>query len=514
MPALDLLIAWPLTVVAASFVLYVILLYTYRLTLHPLAKFPGPRLAAMTLWCEFYHDFFRGGQYIFRIRDMHAKYGHIVRVSPDELHINDPSFLPELMPAGGRRRDKYPRMIQVFGFSQAAGATADHDLHRTRRAAMSKMFSKESVRRLEPIMRTNLDKLLVRLMEFQDDGREISLLPMFGAFTNDVISEYAYGFSLNWVQAPQFNKVFFEMIDGFHDLGPLAVQFKWFMGLFARLPRWLVLKINPGFGTFIRFRMQLLSNIDRVSKSHHEGKDNKTVFDEILDSKLSEQDKQPLRLLQEAQNFSIAGTETTSWILSIMTVHLLSTPRVLAKLRTELKAALPSVSAPLSIKDIEQLPYLSAVITEGLRIALGTSQRQTRISPNEVMTFDDGKRKWHIPPGTPVGMAAPLIHHNPDVFADPMQFRPERFIENPQLKRYLITFSQGSRQCLGMQLAYTELFLLLSEIWRRFGSKEDHGEDGWWELFETDRSDTDMASDRFVPYPRADSKGIRIKVRK
>ena len=143
---------------------------------------------------------------------MHAKYGHIVRISPDELHINDPSFLPELMPAGGRRRDKYPRMIQVFGFSQAAGATADHDLHRTRRAAMSKMFSKESVRRLEPIMRVNFNKLLVRLKEFQDDGREISLLPMFGAFTNDVISEYAYGFSSNWVQAPLFNKVFFEMV--------------------------------------------------------------------------------------------------------------------------------------------------------------------------------------------------------------------------------------------------------------------------------------------------------------
>lgn len=89
-----------------------------------------------------------------------------------------------------------------------------------------------------------------------------------------------------------------------------------------------------------------------------------------------------------------------------MTVHLLSTPRVLAKLRTELKAALPSVSAPLSIKDIEQLPYLSAVITEGLRIALGTSQRQTRISPNEVMTFDDGKREWHIPPG--VSITPPL----------------------------------------------------------------------------------------------------------
>ena len=69
--------------------------------------------------------------------------------------------------------------------------------------------------------------------------------------------------------------------------------------------------------TKLKGSQQLLSNIDRVAKSHHEGKDNKTVFDEIFDSKLSAEDKKPLRLLQEAQNFSIAGTETTSWILSV-----------------------------------------------------------------------------------------------------------------------------------------------------------------------------------------------------
>lgn len=109
-------------------------------------------------------------------------------------------------------------------------------------------------------------------------------------------------------------------------------------------------------------------------------------------------------------------------------------------------------------------------------------------------------------------MATPLIHLSPKIFENPLEFRPERFLENPQLKRYLMTFSQGSRQCLGMQLATTEIYLMLSEIWRRFGSRDDHGEDGWWELYETDRSDTDMVADRFVPYPRPDSKGIRAKV--
>lgn len=203
----------PLTSAALAFLLYVVLLYTYRLTLHPLARFPGPKIAAVTLWYEFYHDFFApGGQYIWVIRNMHDKYGPIVRVSPDELHINDPSFLPELMPAGRNRRDKYSRAMQVFGFAEAGGATVNHDLHRMRRGAMSKMFSKESVRKLEPIMKNNLDKLLERLRGFKESGDPINLLPMFGAFTNDLISEYAYGFNSNWLGASEFNAGFFHMV--------------------------------------------------------------------------------------------------------------------------------------------------------------------------------------------------------------------------------------------------------------------------------------------------------------
>lgn len=110
-------------------------------------------------------------------------------------------------------------------------------------------------------------------------------------------------------------------------------------------------------------------------------------------------------------------------------------------------------------------------------------------------------------------MAAPLIHLSPTLFPNPLEFRPERFIENPSLKRHLITFAQGSRQCLGMQMAIIELLLLHAEIWRRFGSKEDHGEDGWWELYETDRSDVEFARDRFLPYPKKGSRIIQIKVR-
>lgn len=60
-----------------------------------------------------------------------------------------------------------------------------------------------------------------------------------------------------------------------------------------------------------------MNNIDRAKAAHQQGKDGKTVFDEIFDSKIPEYEKRRSRLLEEAQNISIAGTETTSWTLSV-----------------------------------------------------------------------------------------------------------------------------------------------------------------------------------------------------
>lgn len=66
-----------------SFLLYLIGLAVYRLFFHPLAKFPGPKLAAVTRYYEAYYDVWKHGRYIWKIRDMHEKYGKfsVIRVS-------------------------------------------------------------------------------------------------------------------------------------------------------------------------------------------------------------------------------------------------------------------------------------------------------------------------------------------------------------------------------------------------------------------------------------------------
>ncbi|KAL9570062.1 hypothetical protein ACKAV7_005783, partial [Fusarium commune] len=74
------------------FTIYWLCMVFYRLFLHPLRNVPGPKIAAATSWYEFYQDVILDGHYIKDYPRLHEKYGPIVRMSPNRVHINDPNF--------------------------------------------------------------------------------------------------------------------------------------------------------------------------------------------------------------------------------------------------------------------------------------------------------------------------------------------------------------------------------------------------------------------------------------
>lgn len=68
--------------VSAAFfllLLYVACLSIYRLYISPISKFPGPKITALTSWYEIYYDFYLGGKYTIKIRDLHDQYGTQIR---------------------------------------------------------------------------------------------------------------------------------------------------------------------------------------------------------------------------------------------------------------------------------------------------------------------------------------------------------------------------------------------------------------------------------------------------
>jgi cytochrome P450 len=127
-------------------------------------------------------------------------------------------------------------------------------------------------------------------------------------------------------------------------------------------------------------------------------------------------------------------------------------------------------------------------------------------------------QEWEIPTGVPVSMTIPLVHLNEDIFPDPRSFHPERWVDekNGHLDRYLCSFSRGPRNCLGINLAWAELYIGLGTLFRRFGTPEARGpaDIGCMELFDTDVSDVEMIADGLFPLVKAGSKGVRVKLSK
>lgn len=102
------------------------------------------------------------------------------------------------------------------------------------------------------------------------------------------------------------------------------------------------------------------------------------------------------------------------------------------------------------------------------------------------------------------------------IFSDPQEFIPERWIDNPRLDKYMLSFSRGSRICLGMNLAYAELYILLAGIFRQYEIFDGTGKQTLptLALYDTVKErDVDVKSDYLVPFPEKGSKGIRVKVR-
>ncbi|KAH8594643.1 cytochrome P450 monooxygenase [Bisporella sp. PMI_857] len=503
----EMLFGFPWPVLAAWLTLtYLFVGGIYRLYLSPLSRFPGPKLAALTLWYEFYYDVVKTGQYMFEIQKMHHKYGPIVRINPYELHVSDPDFYEELYAGGGRKRHKYSWFTRLYVIDAGTVATVDHDVHRVRRASVSSFFSKANVRKLEPIIHAKVAKLLDRMRALENSKKPTNLALMYSALTSDIIAEYAYGKSHDNLNKKDYNKDFFEMMDGVHHTVAISKQFGFLMPMMLAIPPWITRNINKGAAAVSRFQDTCRAQIIGIMADleNNSTKESATIFHDILRSNLRPEEKQLERLWQEGQTVVVAGTETTAWALAVITFHLLQHPPMLRKLREELLASKVTTST-----EMEKLPYLTGVIQEGLRLSFGVCTRLPRIAPDEVLQVRDREILWDIPRNTPVSMSAGLMHLDPRIFPDPKCFKPERWINNKGLDRYLVSFTKGSRQCVGINLAYSELYICLNAVFSRYGSTGSDSPTNI-SLYDTTEEDVELRHDLFVPGVKKGSEGIRV----
>nr|UVI58166.1 cytochrome P450 monooxygenase [Aspergillus subramanianii] len=490
----------------ATLTVYVLTTVNYELFFSPLSHIPGPKLAACTRLYEFYYDIVLHGRYTFKIAELHRKYGPIIRIGPGEVHINDPDYYETLYTINGSR-NKDSWFVESFDVAESAFATLDHRLHRPRRALIAPYFSKARVQRVQPLIQDKLQKLTTRLNEYGRSGKPLKVDIAFNCFTADVITAYTSFRAFNYLDDPEMVPIWSETVRNLVEIGMVARHVPGFFPLLASMGMEWIKRIYPKLLPVIAFRMKCAEEVKFMWENEEQAKEefemNKlsqepALFKEMVAKAPDTPDINEKRILHEYITIVAAGTETTAHTMTICTFHVLNDKQILRKLRAELDESFPG-NKEMDLQTLEQLPYLTGIIYEGLRLSYGLSHRLQRICPTDPLKYND----IVIPPNTSIGMSSVLIHHDESLFPDSHTFIPERWTdleERKRLNRYLVSFSKGARQCIGMNLAFAELYMAIATVFRTFDM----------ELYETTEEDVKLHSDMMLPHAKPGSKGVRV----
>lgn len=213
-------------------------------------------------------------------------------------------------------------------------------------------------------------------------------------------------------------------------------------------------------------------------------------------------------LFQEVFEQILAGSDTTAAAIRIILLYIMTHPRVYAKLRAEIDEAVKSGTAPafpdiITDTEARKLPYLGAVVREGMRVHPPVVNLFSRVTPDagDVVTVQG--KEYFIPGGTLIGYSAWSMHRNNRTLygEDAAVFRPERWFvdesdpaEKDRLKEMIKTndmvFGYGRWVCLGRNIALIEVHKCVFELLRHFDLAlsnpaepwKTHNSLGLWEI--------------------------------
>lgn len=172
----------------------------------------------------------------------------------------------------------------------------------------------------------------------------------------------------------------------------------------------------------------------------------------------------------EALFMIVAGSETTASVIRVTVLHIMSAPLVYNRLKQEIKEALNDgrvTHQPIRIEEAKRLPYLQAVIYEGMRMR----SPAPGLYPKAVPAGGDTLCGKFVPEGVAIGMNTSAMLASTKLFGeDANVFRPERFLEVDEAKKaemqrnVELIFGTGRWMCAGKPVAHMELNKIFFEV--------------------------------------------------
>ncbi|KAH6648376.1 cytochrome P450 [Truncatella angustata] len=454
----------PALLALASFVIYYIASSVF--SWYRMRHIPGPRLGSFSyLWVA---------QKVIRGRGMEyeelSKYGPVVRVSPTYVVLEDPDDMRKLNSARDIPRDDWYMGAKLDPGYDTLLTHLQHGPHDALKAKVSFAYSGRDGIDFEAGVDGQLTHLVnvirKRFLSKAGQIKSVDFAHLVRYFTLDVITKIGYGKS-------------FGFMDAEDDLYGYTKEIEDILGLVATagdVPILRRLFVSPWLSPFFSPKPSDPKGFGKVLGVAHKIVEDRMEKDDVDSPDMISSFKRHGLDVNEIKNETIlqltAGSDTTATVIRCTMLYLMTCPRVYRRLKMEIKEAIASgVSHPITNAQAKKLPYLQAVIWEGIRMRPPATYGFYKKLPPKGETFQG----TFIPGGTAVGWNQPAMMKLERIFGQDAQlFRPERFLECDEDKRMEMTrvielvFGYGRWMCAGKTLAFVELNKTLFELMREF----------------------------------------------
>ncbi|OQO05753.1 hypothetical protein B0A48_09847 [Cryoendolithus antarcticus] len=442
---------------------YVLLQIAYNRLFSPLRNIPGPFLASITGYWLVFVDL--AGFRTTVIHKLHLRYGPTVRIGPQEVSFASAEAINTIY---GQQTVFMKAPIYESMSLQPLGifSIRDKEAHSQRRSLLSHAFSSSNLQNTEPVIRERVDYLMQVLR--QSKGSSVDALERFRAFSLDVVGQLFLGASFGALEAKQPPQFLHDM-DKVFLISGMQWTFPWMFAVMSKLP-------VPALQDFLASKQRVTDygkhayeDYLRINKSAPNRKDllSKILFNSSGEAPLTDRET-----YTEVGNLVFAGTDTTSTTLTYLCWELTRNPELQTRLRQDLQECQERSSPQGKVsREVLDSPLLEAVINESLRLHPAAPASLQRITPPTGATVS-GVR---LPASTIVSMQCYTTNRDAAAFPDPDTFSPDRWLKSgggtAAMKELFMPFSKGTRACLGKNLAFMELKLVVASLFLQFGLK-------------------------------------------
>ncbi|XP_036968060.1 cytochrome P450 3A30-like isoform X2 [Acanthopagrus latus] len=413
-----------------------------------------------------------GTVYYLDDKECAKKYGRVwggYELVKPVLAVMDPDMLKTILVKECLTHFTNRRNFLLNGELYDAVNLAEDYQWRRLRNILSPNFTSGRIKEMFSIMKHHSHKLTTCLQSKARNNEVITMKDFFGAYTIDVMASCVFSVDMDSISNPSSPSPFITHLSKLFRFSLIPFMFAAWFPIFLPILELLGVSLFPRSTT--TFFKALVEKV-RAERNGSSQQNSRDFLQNMIDYQTASGPENQTQnkgltdheIISQVTMLVFAGYETSSTTLTLLAYSLARNPEVMKRLQAEIDSTFPN-KGPIQYEALMQMEYLDSVVSEGLRF-YPPAGRLERIAKQTVKV-----NGVTIPKNMLVMIPVYALHHDPELWPEPEEFKPDRFSkQNKQnINQYTyLPFGLGPRNCIGMRFALVMVKLALVEVLQNY----------------------------------------------